>query len=585
MSMRFIGLLPRRDDRGKAARQTLRQALPRARFRQVIDAPQGLLLLAERTLMRALSRDGRLLLGPAFDEQGQPARAEDLVGADADQLLSRYWGPCIAIAPTPGPGGATYSRFTLARDPSGGLACYVALTSAGLYFASDLSLALQAGLPPPAIDWSMLTADIVYRRARGVRTCLTGLTELAPGQAATVGAETFEVQLSWDPWRDGGPARGQDSRDAAAQALQSRIDLCTSTLSRLFERPVLELSGGLDSSIVAAALGPRPGLTAIHCISPGPEGDERLYARAVASRFELPLSEHLLAIGRFDPARVTEPHLPRPGRPGVLGAAHRLVRNHCRARGADGVFTGAGGDSVFCSLNTPAPVADRFWAQGPGLGFLRSLGDLSRRHNVPIWSAARMTARSIRRTYDPMRGAVTQFLKAEAVPPGPDLHPWMAAAPERAPLGRSLHIASIAFILGYMEGQARSASTPTIAPLLSRPVLEACLSQPTWRWIEGGRDRALARLAYRDRLPARVIERRSKGGIDHYVTGLFERNADAVRELLLDGLLGQAGILNRPLVEAAFGTPARRAVHAHRLLELADAEAWARNWTRANPGA
>jgi asparagine synthase (glutamine-hydrolysing) len=171
-------------------------------------------------------------------------------------------------------------------------------------------------------------------------------------------------------------------------------------------------------------------------------------------------------------------------------------------------------------------------------------------------------------------------LRAEALPAAQDLHPWLVAAPPRAPLGKSLHVEAIAFILGYMEGQARLASIPTIAPLLARPVLEICLSLPTWRWIEGGRDRAVARAAYRGRLPDLVVERRSKGAVDHYVTALLERNRAAVRRLLLDGLLRQAGVLDAPAVEAAFAAlEAGRPAEAHRLLELADAEAWARGWT------
>lgn len=543
-----------------------------------MHSQNGLLLLAEQRLPRVVSSDGRILLGLAFDATGTSARPSDLCGLDVEGLLGRYWGPCVAIAPCRGPAGATYARFEIARDPSGGLSCYIAKTPAGVYLTSDLSLALKAGMPAPGIDWAVLAEDIVYRRARGVRTCLSGLDELVPGAAATVGSENAATRLFWDPWLVQDRALSRSSLDRAASVLRARIDLCAATLAGCFERPALELSGGLDSSIVAAALAGHRGLSTVHCISPGPEGDERDYARAVAAAFDLPIDEHLLAIEGFDPMAVSEPCLPRPGRPGVLGSAHRVVQRHCRALGADAVFNGAGGDSVFCSLNTPAPVADRFRACGPGLGFLRSLGDLSDRHNVSIWTTARMTFRSIRRTFDPDRGAATLFIASEARPERRDLHPWLAAAPPRALLGHSLHIEAIAFILGYIDGQGRSATVPTISPLLSRPVLEACLSLPAWRWIEGGRDRAVARFAYRHRLPARVVERRSKGGVDHYVTGVFERNRAAVRDALLGGLLAQAGLIDRRALEAALATG--HSSHAHRLLELADAEAWARAWTR-----
>ncbi len=577
--MRFVGLLPSRDAGGQDARRKFVDCLAKFRLDRVVDSANGLLLAAEPGLARVASADGRVLLGAAYDQGGRAARADELAGLDADQLLSRYWGPCLAIAPCPGPAGATFARFNVARDPSGGLECYLAATPSGIYVTSDLALALRAGLATPMIDWGFLAHDLVYRRARGVRTCLSGVDELAPGQAATIGVGAIEIRLFWDPWRVRDPSLDRCSLARAAHVVRSRIDLCGKAMSTGLVRPVLELSGGLDSSIVAAALADHPGLSAVHCVSPGPEGDERRYAQAVAGAFAVPLEEHVLRIGRFDPGRVADPNLPRPGRPGVLGPAHRIVQAHCRARKADAIFTGVGGDSVFCSLSTPAPVADRFWRSGPGIGFLRSLGDLSVRHNTSIWTVAAMTGRSIRRRFDPTRGASLHFLTPEAIPDRQDLHPWLAAAPPGALLGHSLHVEAIAFILGYMAGQARMTSIPTLAPLLARPVLEACLDLPAWRWIEGGRDRSVARMAYRGRLPDLVINRRSKGAVDHYVTGLFLSNRRAVRELLLDGLLVQAGILDRSALEAELSGTESRIDHAQRVLELADAEAWARGWS------
>lgn len=580
--MRYIGFLPFRNAEGKLARREFATRLAGAKLVCVMDASHGLVMMAEAGLKLVVSSDGRILLGAAFDLSGRLARANDLDGAAVEDLITRFWGPYVALAPLSGPAGATFGRFAVARDPSGGLACYIARAECGVFITSDLGLALSAGLPAPSIDWAMLAHDLVYRRGRGRRTCLMQVDELAPGAAAVIGSESIETNLAWDPWRVASAATDRLSHGEAASGLREQIDLCTGALGGLFARPVIELSGGLDSSIVAAALAGRDGLSAVHCVSPGPEGDERRYARAVAAAFDLPVEEHVLQVGHFDPLRLVNPTLPRPGRPGVLSAAHRIVQSHCREREADAVFTGAGGDSVFCSLSTPAPVADRFWREGPGPGFFRSLSDLSVRHNAPLWKVARMTARSIGKRFDPARGATFRFLSSRVLSTRQDLHPWLEAAPEHSRLGQSLHIESIAFILGYMEGQGRDTSIPTLAPLMSRPVLEACLRIPAWRWIEGGRDRAVARAAYRGTLPDLIVDRRSKGGIDHYVVGLFERNRGALRELLLEGLLAEAGLLDRLAVEAAFSaSEVRRVADAHRLLELVDAEAWAQGWRGA----
>lgn len=120
---------------------------------------------------------------------------------------------------------------------------------------------------------------------------------------------------------------------------------------------------------------------------------------------------------------------------------------------------------------------------------------------------------------------------------------------------------------------------PYISPLMSQPILEACLSVPSWLWCEGGRNRAVAREAFRDCLPQIVINRRTKGAFNGLVTQLIERHRSFIREMLLDGILAQHGILDRDLVAAAMSgqLPTRDALS--QLMALVDFEAWASGWS------
>ena len=81
-------------------------------------------------------------------------------------------------------------------------------------------------------------------------------------------------------------------------------------------------------------------------------------------------------------------------------------------------------------------------------------------------------------------------------------------------------------------------------PLLSQPVMEACLSVPTWMWISGGRNRSVARAAFANALPDSILNRRSKGSYTRYYAAIYERKRDDMLCFLMDGLLASRGLLN-----------------------------------------
>ena len=117
------------------------------------------------------------------------------------------------------------------------------------------------------------------------------------------------------------------------------------------------------------------------------------------------------------------------------------------------------------------------------------------------------------------------------------------------------------------------------SPLMSQPLLELCLGIPTWLWARGGRTRALARDAFAADLPPSLLARTSKSGPDSFIRLAFHHHRSALRELLLDGLIDQNGLLDRASVEAAFELDTSLdGSTIYRLLDLAEAENWARSW-------
>ena len=149
------------------------------------------------------------------------------------------------------------------------------------------------------------------------------------------------------------------------------------------------------------------------------------------------------------------------------------------------------------------------------------------------------------------------------------------------PIGKFRQVQELINAFGYYDPFLREAAPEPVNPLLSQPLVELCLSLPTWLLTRGGRGRALARRAFAHDIPREIATRQSKGGMEEHVALILQRNLDFARGLLLDGQLVRQGILDRGQVEAAL---AGRLPTVGTLSALHDAiavEAWSRLVTGA----
>ena len=120
---------------------------------------------------------------------------------------------------------------------------------------------------------------------------------------------------------------------------------------------------------------------------------------------------------------------------------------------------------------------------------------------------------------------------------------------------------------------------PRFSPLASQPLREYCLGVPTWLWCQGGTNRALARAAFAASLPREIVKRTSKAGPDSFIQRSFEMHREVIRDLLMEGLLAQQRVIDRAAVDNAFHLNFRSDGEILlRLLDLAEAENWARSW-------
>jgi asparagine synthase (glutamine-hydrolysing) len=290
-----------------------------------------------------------------------------------------------------------------------------------------------------------------------------------------------------------------------------------------------------------------------------------------------------LDVGQADVSRGWRAQLARPGINVLQRTVDQVVAGEAQRVGAASIFSGGGGDSVFCYLDTAAPAADALLTQGPGPAFAKAVGDLAALHQCTLWRAAGLAVKKALRAPPRSWRLDRQFLSDDACAVPAQDHPWFPG-PANALPGKREQIASIMGLQSIADGSEPNERMTVRHPLLSQPLVELCLSIPSWMWITGGRNRAVARDAFAHALPPVILGRRTKGDFTGFTADIFDRQRRALRERLLGGELAARGLLDRPAIERVLAEPIRPRDSAFlRLLLFADTESWIGSWSDPRP--
>jgi asparagine synthase (glutamine-hydrolysing) len=267
--------------------------------------------------------------------------------------------------------------------------------------------------------------------------------------------------------------------------------------------------------------------------------------------------------------------------------------------GANALFSGAGGDSVFYQARADLAVTDYLYRHGFDRGLLLTAMDAARIARKSIWWLLWQAVRSRVREpeWDPIsmakpltRTIVSGDLVEAAKRNKKLVHPLLTPEVTRGVSpGILWHVMSLSMAPAYYSSFVRSGYPERILPLLSQPLVELCLRIPTYVLIRSGRDRALARRAFADDLPAEIVRRYAKGRADQHYRNILDANLPFVRKLLLDGVLVQKGFLNRANLDLYLTRDRSPADFQYNeiLQEHVCTEAWLRSWTTsscATPG-
>lgn len=540
-------------------------------WRVALDEPTLLVAVsAHRPLaVRKLTPCG-VVIGDLFarNDASSEAWAQDrrLRGFDHEavcrDLADRYWGRYVAILRA-GPASSVF------RDPMGGLDCVTWRASGVEVVASTLPAWLTAGLPPRlALNWDVVAAHLAHPTNVSGPLALDGVHAVTPGVMWTSREGSGAEVTVWSP---ADIVRTREP-DLEPGRLVEVFDACVGALVR--DHTVLaEVSGGLDSAIVATALSRAPNTRVAQWLNyylEDAEGDERRFARAVARTAGITLTEAVKPRFAIDERLLSEvAQGPRPTVWATDGAYDRDVARRCLDVGADALLTGKGGDTVFFQMATALVAADHLRARGVRGLFDPVIADVARWTRRSVWAVLRASLLAS----GPLAGASRGTAATTR-------HPWLRDIADLPP-GKRLHIRSLASCLTFSGDCRRSQAAHLIHPILAQPVVEHCLALSTVVLTQGRRDRALARRAFADRLPPEVANRRGKGDATAFFGRALAEHRDFLRAHLLDGRLAAAGLLNRRRLEetlqedsliwrGGFGS----------IIHAVAVESWVRAWER-----
>lgn len=544
----------------------------------------GLQFLARSSAPHFLpTAPGHIFWGNLFDRRSATfaLRADDAeLRAPLERLVTQYWGGYLALRGTEG-------RVELFRDPSGMIPVYVASHGAIHVVTSVPALLFELELLQPELDWTIVAQALAFRDLRPARTALRGISELLPGMSVTVDGDRLDARQIWSPWTFTAADRELGALDEAVRQVRGTVLQVSRSWAGTTRRPIVELSGGLDSSIVAASLaaaGADP-LCVTFIPSVG-DSDERIYAQAVTDHLGVRLEQVEPALDAVDVTRSDAAWLPRPCARNFAQALDRPLQQMAGKIGADMFFSGGGGDNIFCHLQSTLAAIDLIRRNGVGRAAVRAVLDVAEVADVTFWEALGNTTR---RWFEAPRSRprpwsnrfLGEAIKADL--PWPAGNEWLEAASDALP-GKRRHVWSLVSLLNHLEGFGRQRMAPICSPLLSQPVVETCLRIPTWLWFAQGRNRSVAREAFAKLLPATVIGRPTKAAFDSLGARIIRRNATELRSMLFDGVLVRNGIANADAIDRAFRGDIADGEVVAELLVIADVEAWASGWVSWSRG-
>lgn len=543
-----------------------------------------------------LHEGGGVVLGKLFQRPAEgPSQAaltpldesvsRRILASAGRHLIEGYWGRYVAFLLD-----RASSTVRVLRDPCAAMPCLMLRYGGVTLFFSSMEEVRHLGLPSFEVNWELVAASVCMRRQHTHGTGLMGVLQVLGGECVALTGERIRRSFHWNPVEIA-KARPLEDPAEAARGLRVSVRDAVHAWASSYEGILLSLSGGLDSSIIAACLRDAPlrgPLTCFHYFPEGPDADERGFARRVAASIRRPLIERPRE-PRLSLTPLLQVHKAHQPVSYLYYLEHSRLDAQLAARQrAAAVFIGWGGDQVFYQSPAIWGAADYARRHGFRPPLWRIALDCARMDRISVWDVLREVFPGRARTSSDALREHRPLIRPEVIAAfgqsGAYLHPLLRDV-RGIPPGKRRHMEELlGGTLEYYDPLGEEDDPEPVAPLYSQPVLETCLKIPTDVLTAGGWPRAVARHAFQHDLPPEIINRRQKGGIESHVQQILRHNITFVRELLLTGALVERGIVDRGKLEQVLsGGAHKHPVSRVELLEYLGIEVWLRSWQGSPP--
>lgn len=428
-------------------------------------------------------------------------------------------------------------RLLLARDFLGERPLHYSLGRGYFAFAS-MPKGLHA-LPeiPPAPDREAVASFLALIPEDGSETFFRGIGKVRAGEIVAVTRDGLKAERWWRPSLE--PLRLNSTTDYA-EALREHFDRAVAVRLRGAGPSVAaHLSGGLDSSAVAATAArlmtasggrvtaftgvPREGYDSSEVRNAF--ADEGPHAAEVAAMY--PNMDHVLVHNGGSPFADLDRLFfvyERPFLNLCNGVWMHRIMDVARQRGDRVLLSGARGNMSFSYDGMP--LLTQLLSSGRLLGLARESWALVRNGTrvgtvaaqalgpfipVPLWQAiGRLRGRGRKLTdYSAISPEAAQAFRLVERGAERGLDP--SYRPRRDPLETRLWALRRVDTGNYNKGHLAGWGIDVRDPTADRRLIEFCLTVPTDQYLRHGIRRALARTAFADRLPAKIVNEHLKG--------------------------------------------------------------------------
>lgn len=499
-------------------------------------------------------------------------------------LTSNFWGRYNAILHD-----CSKNSTLIIQDPSGSLPMYYYENNSFIIVFTQMEDFYKLRL-------TELTFNLTHILSYGINHLLdykdTGFNEIKKvirGTSLSVDSHIVKHNTLWRAENFIDRDKKWEINDTQHE-LRETVEFCISMWARTVGKCGIMLSGGLDSTILLAALKKSLSLddiTAVHYYYPnGIDSDERKFARLAAETAGIRMIETDTGnnVDNLKNIQNTKQNAEPIGNLGSIltGPFNTSVASE---NSFSTYFMGYGGDMVFCQNGTHS-VEDYLWYNGWNLGFIGQCINSSLLTKESAW---RILIRSVSKHIFQKQPTISDILPLPEVDifkkdilSDIDLESRLGHLTEginNISLAKLNHVVNSRCIEYHESPRLYGQNYSVISPFISQPIVELVLSIPTWLFSYNGVSRGLIRRSFAQDIPSNIVKRQSKGGGEDYMERLFSHNKSFLREIFMEGELMNMGLLDNKSVESIFDPESScNVLLKNRLLLCLDLEIWLRHW-------